>query len=285
MEQYTSIKVVLDKVHRNPLLSDVSLETAVDYCVDFMRIVGVPRMFVDKIAIVTLSNYRAVLPTDFIELIQIRRGYTVLRHATDTFHLSQNRVPTYLITSEYDEGSIPITSLSEVIDVGVTYKLTTNTAIKYYQLINDAATQVDYVHIGTYAPITVDDTFIIQGGYIHSTVKEGDIEVAYRAIPVDDYGMPMIPDNSNFTRALEAYIKVQHYSILFDLGKINQHVLNKAQQDYAWAVGAAETDARKLDLSRADAFFNSFRTLIIRDNEFNNSWRNDGSKQVLLNQK
>jgi hypothetical protein len=88
----------------------------------------------------------------------------------------------------------------------------------------------------------------------------------------------MIPDNSNFTRAIEAYIKVQHFSILFDLGKITQPVLFKAQQDYSWAVGAVETDMRRLDLSKAESFFNSFRTLVIRANEFNNNWINDGGK-------
>jgi DNA polymerase sigma len=68
-EQYTSIRLVLSKLHRHPLLSDVSLETAVDYCIDFMRITGVPQMFIDKISVVTLNNYKANLPLDFIDLI------------------------------------------------------------------------------------------------------------------------------------------------------------------------------------------------------------------------
>jgi len=34
-----------------------------------MRIVGVPRMFMDKIATVTVSSYKAELPVDFVDLI------------------------------------------------------------------------------------------------------------------------------------------------------------------------------------------------------------------------
>ena len=227
-EQVISIKVVLDKLHRHPLLSDVSLETAVDYCIDFMRIVGVPRMFTDKIATITISNYAAVLPDDFIELIQVRNGWSPLRHSSDTFHLSGNRTDDALV---------------------------------------------------------IEDSFIVQGGCIQTTIETGKLEISYRAIATDKFGMPMIPDNSNFTRALEAYIKLQHYSILFDLGKLTQQVLFKAQQDYAWAVGSLETDMRRLDLSKAEAFFNSFRTLFIRDNEFYHGWKNDGGKQILINQK
>lgn len=227
-EQFISIKVVLDKLHRHPLLSDVSLETTVDYCIDLMRIVGVPRMFMDKIATVTIVDYKGPLPDDYVELIQVRNGWSPLRHSSDTFHLSSQRTDDALV---------------------------------------------------------IDDTFIIQGGYIQSTIESGELEISYRAIATDDFGLPMIPDNSNFTRALEAYIKVQHYSILFDLGKIQGAVLQKAQQDYAWAVGSLETDMRRLDLSKAEAFFNSFRTLFIRDNEFYHGWKNDGGKQILLNQK
>ena len=227
-EQYISIKVVLDKLHRNPLLSDVSLETVVDYCVDFMRIVGVPRMFIDKVAIINIANYQGNIPDDFLELIQVRNGWSPLRQSSDTFHLSENRT-------------------------------------------NDA--------------LVIEDTFIIQGNKIHSTIESGQVEFIYRAINVDSFGMPMIPDNSNFTRALESYIKKQHYSILYDLGKITAQVYNKTEQEYAWNVGSLETDMRKLDLSKAEAFFNSFRTLFIRDNEFYHGWRNDGGKQILLNQR
>lgn len=227
-ERLTSIKVILDQVHRHPLLEDISLETAVDYCVDFMRIVGVPNMFEDKIATVTVSGYKAPLPTDLVTLIQVRNGYSPLRHSSDTFHLSENRTDDALV---------------------------------------------------------IEDTFIIQGGYIHTTIESGELEVSYRAIATDDFGLPMIPDNSNFTRALYNYIKVQHFYILFDLGKITRQVLDVAQQNYAFSVGAAETDARALDLSKAEAFFNSFRTLFIRDNEFYHGWKNDGGKQILLNQK
>jgi len=44
-EQTTTIKLIMDKLLRNPLLSDITLETVVDYTVDFMRIVGTPRLF------------------------------------------------------------------------------------------------------------------------------------------------------------------------------------------------------------------------------------------------
>lgn len=222
-EQYVNIRVILDKIHRHPLLSDLTFETVVDYAVDFMRIVGVPRIFIQKIAQIEISNYRGKLPCDYYETIQIRDTVTheAFRYATDTFHLSNDKIA------------------------------------------------------------SSDPTFMIQGDLIYTSIQEGTIEINYQAIQTDHDGFPMIPENSNLYRALEAYIKKQYFTILFDLGKIHIQSLQQAQQDYAWAVGACETEFHRLDLSKAESFFNSFRTLIIRDTEFQHGFRESGTKELL----
>ena len=61
-EQYSSIKLILDKILRHPLMQDITLETAVDYCIDFMRIVGTPSIFEEKTEIIKgqhIENYHA----------------------------------------------------------------------------------------------------------------------------------------------------------------------------------------------------------------------------------
>ena len=123
-----------------------------------------------------------------------------------------------------------------------------------------------------------DKTFIIQGNKIITSMEQCTITMAYRAIATDESGLPLIPDNSNFTRALAAYIKLQHFTILFDLGKIHQHVFQQAQVDYSWAVGSCENEFKRLDLSKAESFFNSYRSLIIKNNQFQEGFRNNGRK-------
>ena len=220
-EQYTNIRVVLDKITRHPLLTDITLEAAVDYCVDFMRIVGVPKMFEDKTQKIRLKDYKGILPVDWVETNQIKYEGTPMRSSTDTFHMSTNK----------DGGA--------------------------------------------------DRTFVVQGNYIHTTEETGEIEISYKGIATDADGYPMLPDNSNFTRALEQYIKLQYFTILFDLGKISGAVYSNTQQQYAWAVGSCTTDMLRLDLSKAESFFNSFRTLLPRVNEFHNSFKNNGSRERL----
>ena len=107
-EQYINIKVILDKILRHPLMQDLSLETAVDYTIDFMRIVGMPRMFTEKVVRITVDKYRALLPCDYYQTIQVRiPGGHALVYSTDSFHMGhKGNSSTYKI-----QGNIIYTSI------------------------------------------------------------------------------------------------------------------------------------------------------------------------------
>lgn len=107
-EQYLSIKKILDSCLRHPLMQDLSLETAVDYTIDFMRIVGTPRMFTEKVVRITIDKYRALLPCDYYQTIQVRiPGGHALVYSTDSFHMSnKGNSSTYKI-----QGNIIYTSI------------------------------------------------------------------------------------------------------------------------------------------------------------------------------
>lgn len=228
MDKYISIKVVLDNILDHPMLKDVSFERVVNYTVHFMRIVGCPRMFEEKTALVEIENYRGLIPCDFNDIIQVRthescnrKDYGVFRHTTDNFHMSDNKQNSF------------------------------------------------------------DLTYKIQGNVIFTSIKEGTIEIAYNAFAVDSDGYPMIPDNSSFINALELYIKKKHFNVLFDTGKINQAVWAQVCQDYAWAVGQAQSDLVRPTIDQMQSITNSFNTLISRTSEHKTGFINHGSAEKI----
>ena len=209
------------------MLRDVSFERAVNYTQSFIRIVGCPKIFEEKTAIIEIEDYRGVLPCDFNEIIQVRThntcddNYKVFRYSTDNFHMSEDK--------------------QESLDL--TYK--------------------------------------IQGNVIYTSMKEGTIEIAYNAFAIDSEGYPLIPDNSAFIRALELYIKKQCFTVLFDLGQINQAVYQNVRQEYAWAVGQAQSDLIRPTIDQMQAITNSLNTLIWRTTEHNNGFVNNGSAEKI----
>lgn len=229
MTDYISIRQIIDNCLHHPLLQDLTLERAVAYAVDFIRIVGMPPMFMEKTTELQIENHRAKLPCDFHEMIQVRTNHEKCGH-----------------------------------HIGGTFRYST-----------------DNFHMSEVNHESPDLTYKIQGTVIFTSLKDGVIEIAYRALAVDDEGYPLIPDKSTFTRALELYIKKQCFTILFDLGKINQAVYNNVQQEYAWAVGQAQSDLIRPTIDEMQSITNAFNTLIPRVNEHSKGFITDGSVEKI----
>lgn len=283
-EQYVSINIIMDKIMRHPLLSDLTLETAVDYTVDFMRIVGVPRMFLDRIAIIPIVDYVGILPTDWVDTIQVKYNERPMRYSSDLFYLrptgsTNGVVSNAVIQTDAIEKITEYLQLNSMDDIAFGNGDPTITIEAVSRLIDVPAVHTD----NSLKQQNSENTFAIQGGSIHTSMPEGQLVMAYRAIATDEEGYPLLPDNSKFTRALTAFIKYQHFTILFDLGKIHANVLEVADREYCWAVGACENEFKRLDLSKAETFFNSYSNLILRSHEFEQSFKNSGRKESLRN--
>ena len=227
MDKYISLKQILDNILDHPMLKDVSFERAVNHTINFIRIVGCPRIFEEKTATVEIKDYRGVIPYDFNDIIQVRMhncnndNYKVFRYSTDNFHMSENKKESF------------------------------------------------------------DLTYKIQGNIIFTSIKNGTIEIAYNSFAVDSDGYPLIPDNSSFINALELYIKKKYFTILFDTGKITPAVYNQVCQDYAWAVGQAQSDLIRPSLDQLESFTNSWNTLVQRTNSHSNGFRYNSVKEKI----
>lgn len=126
-----------------------------------------------------------------------------------------------------------------------------------------------------------DLTYKIQGSVIYTSTKDTDIEIAYNAIATDGEGYPLLPDNPSFLRALEAYVKKQQFTILFDLGKLQPAILQNAQQEYAFYVGQCQTDMIMPSIDQMESLTNLWTALIARANEHSKGFINSGSKEYL----
>lgn len=126
-------------------------------------------------------------------------------------------------------------------------------------------------------------TYKIQGGMIITSVPKGKVEMAYMAMPIDEEGYPLIPDNSSYSRALELYIKLQWFTILFDTGKISAQVLSNTQQQYAWAVGQAQTDLIRPTIDQMESITAAWNKLlpdITKDHA--NGFIHEGTKEHII---
>lgn len=221
-------------------MRDIPFETAVEYAVDFISLMGTPALYDEKTAVVEVNDWRGALPCDFEQMIQVRIAPT--QHNNRWYHCCHSFAHTPTYRSSGHSFHMSDMKPSEFRTGELTYKT--------------------------------------QGMVIFTSTKDIDVEIAYRGFAIDDEGYPLLPDNTSFLRGLENYIKVQWFTILYDMGKISEGVLQNAKQEYAWSAGDAQNEFSRLDLDNAETLFNSFKTLLPRNNEHWKAFFTNGSKEL-----
>lgn len=219
---YISIRQILDDLLADDMMKGLSLERAVNYAVEFIRVVGMPPIFESKVECIHIDNYRGELPCDFYEVIQVKDPHGLAYLSSEGSFSNENKPGGY---------------------ISLTYN--------------------------------------IKGNVIFTSTKDKDVEVAYRAIKVDDEGFPLIPDNGVFARALELYIQKRYFTILFNGSKIPLNVLQNTQQEYAFYVGQAQSDLVRPNLDQMESIKNMWNTLIPRMHKHAEGFRSINAPEVL----
>lgn len=246
--RYTSINRVLDDLLDHPMLSDLSLEQAVRHTLRFMSLHGYPEFYQDKIDIVKIHDFRGELPCDLISIIQVRdmKTHICLRSMSDSFPHGLEPVPKPHFLKPIPDGKILHNEYIPPLH-------------EYFEELS----------------------FKTQGRIIYVSFPEGEVEISYRAIPVDEDGFPLLIDNETYLNALEAYIKVKVFTVKFDQQKIPAGIYQNAQQEYAVASKALETEFRTPSYSEAESMARYYQSLIPRVREFDRSFKHLGSRQYI----
>lgn len=128
-----------------------------------------------------------------------------------------------------------------------------------------------------------EPTFKTQGNVILTSFRTGEVTISYKALPVDETGIPLLIDNANFLKALELYIKKEKFGDLYDEGKIRDGIMLKAEKDYAWAVAQCEKEFIMPSISELQSITNMWNTIIPRVTEFDNGFTELGNREYLIN--
>lgn len=245
--QYTSIKRVLDDLLEHPLLSDLTLEQAVRHTLRFLSLHGYPEFYKDNMADVEIHDFRGLLPCDLISIIQVRDkdSYICLRAMTDSFNpgLREHHAP----ERHYHPNTGDI---------------------------HNAYIPHPHHHHG-------EMTFKTQGRVIYTSFPEGIVKIAYKGIPVDEDGFPLLIDNETYLACLEAYIKKQVFTVKFDTGKLAAPILQNAQRDYALLAANLQTEFTTPSVNQAEAYSRMMTHLIPMVRQFDTGFRDMGDREYL----
>jgi hypothetical protein len=129
--------------------------------------------------------------------------------------------------------------------------------------------------------LCVDDfSYQIRGNYIFPNVEKGELLITYWAMPIDEYGLPEIPDDIKFSKAITHYITDNIYHNLWAVGKISDKVYNQNQVDKDWYMGAAQTRAQEMNLDKMESVKNIVSRMMPQVNSWDTFFKNAGNPEL-----
>lgn len=112
-----SIGVIMYKILRNPLCSDMSYDQCAEYALEFLRLIGSPLSFTDKVSNpINFTNYKVESPKDMVSIRGIKINNVAARYASDIYHNEEDNfhseytytLQSCIITTSIKEGCMTI---------------------------------------------------------------------------------------------------------------------------------------------------------------------------------
>ncbi len=258
---FISVKAIADRLLMNPLMKDLNFEFIIDKTVECLRLVNMPPIYVPGKATIVITNFRGDLPIDMIYLKQAflisnSTNVKTIGNATDL-----HGDITDFVSSSAALGAdlIPMTQA-------------TDTVHEAYSCLPKQNSNNNNV------------TFSLTNNKIYTNIEKGGVFITYQAIAVDEDCFPLIPDNIKLIRAIESYIKYRWFDILNDMDKVTDRKLSKAEADYCWNIGQAQSDLIMPNETEMEALVNSIAKLLPSTEQFSQRMKFLGSKEYLKTQ-
>ena len=212
-----SLKYIIAKVWNDLGIQDeddVAINL-IEWAADALEFIHVYPQFISKHTTLSICNYKAELPCDFIELEQVEYNGFALRPSNNTFGpQSTTSLVGYLTPYSYNQDKI---QNGLVVDP------------KYY--------------------FPNGDSFKLENGYIKASFETGDINIQYTSQPMDCDGFPLVPDHVSFREALYWFIVYKYSYIQWRRGEVTRDVYQDAEYKWKYYCNQAGAEAMMPNLT------------------------------------
>jgi hypothetical protein len=240
--KYISTNSIIESLARDADYDNVSIGDLLEWIWEVISYMNIPMYYTEATTTIEIDNYRGRLPFNFYKETQIRDTYSEVPYikTTNIFY----HIP--------DKDSINDVQAHINVDGG-TEELSTSNLSSNKRIIQRE--------------------FNIRDGWIYVEFETGDLEMAYKAYPLDESGFPLIPEDAKFMRAIKTFlIKNLDYKA-WRKGIIPKDIYQDSEQNYYYAVAAAQSHSNMPDLATLETI-RRFSSLMVSDpNQYAKSFK------------
>ena len=288
--KYISLKAIMEQVYAdNGYQFELPWVDCMMWAEEALNLIGHPRQYIKKITghkenpNLDIKNYRAQLPCDFYQLEQVAVNGMPAEYSGNTFHHLMDGACCGLegystlvaqvqeqnwgsLVRSYDEDTQEYVYLERNDNLS-----NTEGGIMSFDLTMNADT--------TYNPIT----FELNNNHITLSVKEGEVCMAYLAIPTDEEGLPLIPEDTSYQLAIKKYLTMKIDYIAWRRGELRSDIFEHSQQEWTWYVGQAGNKAKMPNIDQMEGIKNQIMRLLPKINHHETFFRSLGSPEIRKN--
>jgi len=287
--KYISLNSIMEQVYAdNGYQFELPWTDCMMWTEEALNLIGHPRQYERKVTghkenpDLDIKNYRAHLPCDFHSLEQIAVNGMPAEYSGNTFHHLMDGACCGI------EGFTNLAANIKEQNYGQLVKTTTDSGTSAYENRNDAnfnttdgimsfdmTASVDSIH----NPITFD----LNNDHITLSTKEGKVCMAYLAIPTDEEGLPLIPEDTSYQLAVKKYLTMKIDYIAWRRGQLQPAVYEHSQQEWMWYVGQAGNKAKMPNIDQLEAIKNQTMRLLPNINAHETFFKSLGSPEIRQN--
>ena len=291
--KYISLKAIMEQVYAdNGYQFELPWIDCMQWAEEALNLIGHPRQYIRKVTghkdnpDLDIKDYRAHLPCDFYSLEQVAVNGMPAEYSGNTFH--------HLLDGACC-GIEGYTTLSEEIkerNWGTLVKVTAEDGTISYEQRDEE--EMDNLNLNYSGLMTFDMTesmysenvpitFDINNNHITLSEKEGKVCMAYLAIPTDEEGLPLIPEDTSYQLAVKKYLTMKIDYIGWRKGEIRSDIFQHSEQEWQWYVGQAGNKAKMPNIDQIEAIKNQVMRLLPRVNHHETFFRSLGAPELRKN--
>jgi len=287
--KYISLNSIMEQVYAdNGYQFELPWVDIMMWTEEALNLIGHPRQYIRKVTghkenpNLDIKNYRAQLPCDFHSLEQVAVNGMPAEYSGNTFH--------HLLDGGCCgiEGFANLAAHVQEQNWGELVKVTNDDGTSSYEQRNDSLSNTEGGIMSFDMTGAMDSemgpiTFDLNNNNITLSVKEGKVCMAYLAIPTDDEGLPLIPEDTSYQLAVKKYLTMKIDYIAWRRGTLQQAVFEHSQQEWMWYVGQAGNKAKMPNLDQIEAIKNQTMRLLPRINQHETFFKSLGSPEIRKN--
>ena len=296
--RFTSLAEIIERVYRTAEYDNIPWQDAAEDCLDILRLIGVPQSYRQKTTNgqgdnpvpIIINDFRGELPEDMAvpgscRLLKLDASFNIqtfmmMTESQDLFYQSPTVSEEYLTSYLDYVGSIAATSLDRKMDEAtddVNQGDLTDATNELNDVIKDIR-QAQGRIIGASLGNTDDffPKYKLNDNYIFTNFKNGFVEMTYKAYPIDNMGMPMVPDNIRFIKAVEWYLisRIDYKRWRTTRSPSDQKIWEVSDREALWYIASARSAARAPSVDMMESIKRMLMRSIVKINEHNTGFKN-----------